>query len=124
MGPAAYRAVLCAQPAAAPLRLSQQVALLLALADGKLDGLGEAAPAEAGAAVRTLLARVEDAAPQALAAVDETGELPDAEREALRAAVEPLPGASVGHRAFFGTWDSTTPDAEGSLAARARGKIE
>ena len=59
----------------------------------------------------------------ALSAVDATGELADDARAALRTAVEALPGASVGRRAFFGTWDSETPDAEGSLAAKARGKL-
>eukprot|EP00964_Phaeocystis_antarctica_P001105 scaffold613_cov79-Phaeocystis_antarctica.AAC.10 len=33
---AAYHAVLCAQPAGAPLRLAHQIGLLLALADGEL----------------------------------------------------------------------------------------
>ena len=34
---AAYHAVLCAQPAGAPLRLAHQIGLLLALADGELS---------------------------------------------------------------------------------------
>ena len=56
--------------------------------------------------------------------MDATGELADDARAELRAAVEALPGASVGRSSFFGTWDSKTPDAEGSFAAKARGKLE
>ena len=73
--------------------------------------------------VQAVLAQLDTGAPDALSAVDATGELADDARAALRTAVEALPGASVGRRAFFGTWDSDTPDAEGSLAAKARGKL-
>ena len=73
--------------------------------------------------MQAVLTQLDTAAPDALSAVDATGELADDARAALRTAVEPLPGASVGRRAFFGTWDSETPDAEGSLAAKARGKL-
>ena len=73
--------------------------------------------------MQALLTRLDAAAPDTLLAVDATGELADDARAELRAAVEALPGASVGRRAFFGTWDSGTPDAEGSLAAKARGKL-
>ena len=122
---AAYRAVLCAQPAGAPLRLSEQIALLLALEDGKLDGLASEPPAAVAPAVRRLLERAAAAAPTAMAAVDATGELGDEPRAQLRDAVEVLPGGSARRRrAFFGTWDSSTPEAEDSFAARARAKLK
>ena len=73
--------------------------------------------------MQALLTRLDATAPNTLMAVDATGELSDGARAELRAAVEALPGASVGRRAFFGTWDSETPDAEGSFAAKARGKL-
>ncbi|EPX84961.1 F0F1 ATP synthase subunit alpha [Salipiger mucosus] len=78
------RAVL-AQPEYAPLPLSQQVALLLASAEGKLDTL----PLEQVPAFREMLAeRLTRERPRAAAEIDESGTLSDDSRAALTEVID------------------------------------
>ena len=113
---AAVEAVLCAQLAGAPLRLSHQLVVLHALAAGHLDSLADTASAAVAAApsassssavheeVARLLAHVEARMPDTLFAVDASGELDASGAAALLAcAAEVLPPASG--RAFFTNWD-------------------
>jgi F-type H+-transporting ATPase subunit alpha len=73
------RAVL-GQPEYAPLPLSQQVALLLAVAEGKLDDI----PLERIPDFRSILAaRLPKDRPRAAAEIDETGKLSDDARQAI-----------------------------------------
>ena len=83
------RAVL-AQPEYEPLPLAQQVALLLALGEGRLDDL----PLEAVDAFKAdLAAELERSWPRSLARIGATGSLADDDRAALLAAVDRLAAA-------------------------------
>jgi F-type H+-transporting ATPase subunit alpha len=78
---------LLTQPRFAALRLTDQIALFAALADGVFDAL----PLTAIAAVRERVAAHLDAhAPESVAAIAKTGQLDDATRVALVAAVRDL----------------------------------
>jgi len=80
---AAIRAIL-RQPQHAPLRLADEVALLLAVQAGLLDAL----PPDAVAAFRAgLPAALDAAAADAVAAIDATGEMDAAARDTLMAAI-------------------------------------
>jgi F-type H+-transporting ATPase subunit alpha len=73
------RAIL-AQPEYQPLPLSQQVALLLAVAEGKLD---ERSLADVARFRETLATRLPELRPRAVAEIDESGNLSDETRAAL-----------------------------------------
>ena len=81
---ARIRAIL-AQPQHAPLRLADEVALVLAVQAGRLD----AVPLPAVVAFRRGLgAAIDTDAPQAVAQIQETGMLDDANKQALLAALK------------------------------------
>ena len=108
---AALEAALFSQRAGAPLRLSEQVALLAALGDGRLDDLADAPRDDAPRLVAELLAHVRGAAAAAMDAVDATGALSDDAHAQIRAAVADLRPHASG-RAFYVSWD-TEAKAEG-----------
>jgi len=104
----ALAAVLGTHREGVPLALSQQVALLLAILDGRLDHLATAAPATAAEEVAGLLdkLRASPTAAAALRAVDESEELAPPEESALLAAIaEHMPRA--GGRGLFASWQTT-----------------
>ena len=107
----AAEALLCAQPRAAPLRLSHELVVLHALLSGRLDHLAGAAPGEVQAETARLIAHAEaaegDGGGRLLRRIDETGELDEEGEVRLLALVaEVLPTASG--RAFFTNYDKTT----------------
>ena len=108
---AALEAALFSQRAGAPLRLSEQVALLAALGDGRLDDLADAPRDDAPRLVAELLDHVRGAAAAAMDAVDATGALSDDAHAQIRAAVADLRPHASG-RAFYVSWD-TEAKAEG-----------
>jgi F-type H+-transporting ATPase subunit alpha len=97
------RAIL-AQPEYDPLPLSLQVGLLLAVGEGKLDGVDPAAVPRFRDALRHQLTEV---SPSVAARIDETGQLTDDDRAALLQAIEvclaELPQPPQGEGAEDGT---------------------
>jgi F-type H+-transporting ATPase subunit alpha len=73
------------QPQMAPLGLGEEVALLLAVSQGRLDPVPEA---ELEALLPRLLATLASMAPHLLAEIDRSGELVDATRAGLLAAID------------------------------------
>ncbi len=104
----ALAAVLRCQPERAPRRLSHEIAILVAVLDGRLDSLCDAAPAAAALKVEQLIEYLRRECHGVLDAIDQTGEMDDAVEATLSAAIaNHLPGEA--RRSTFASWEADRP---------------
>jgi len=88
-----------------PRSLAEQVVVLLALIDGRLDNIAHASAAEAATELSRVIARVHEIAPTEIRTVDTTQALSAESRRVLTDALaEALPNCG-GRRALFVTWE-------------------
>ena len=104
----ALAAVLRCQPERAPRRLSHEIAILVAVLDGRLDSLCDATPAAAAQCLEQLIEYLRCECYGVLDAIDQTGEMDDAVEATLSAAIAThLPGEP--RRSTFASWESDRP---------------
>ena len=96
---------LCCQRAGSPLSLAEQVSLLLALADGRLDHLADATADDAAREVDGLRAHMRAAAAPAMDRLEATQALEPRTREELEHAIAAHLRTTSGRRALFASWD-------------------